>query len=179
MSKRGPNTEAGKAAAMLNATKHGIRSAAPVVRGLEREADWQAFRRGIIDSLQPDGHLETVFADRIAALLWRLHRAVRYETEMIEVYLQAIPDDMAVSAGYAERALGIPQDQTITPDAVDRQISRRLLPDTDTLAKVMRYEAHLHRQYIQTLHELEALQLRRQGGHSPLARLDISAPPVA
>ncbi len=42
----------------------------------------------------------------------------------------------------------------------------------------MRYEAHFHRQYIQTLHELEAIQLGRQGGHFPLARLDISAPPM-
>ena len=33
----------------------------------------------------------------------------------------------------------------------------------------MRYEAHLHRLYIQTLHELEAAQTRRKGGTSPLA----------
>ena len=59
------------------------------------------------------------------------------------------------------------------------QVGIRMLPDDHTLAKIMRYEAHLHRQYIQTLHELEAIQLRRQGGQSPLARLDISAPPAA
>jgi hypothetical protein len=41
----------------------------------------------------------------------------------------------------------------------------------------MRYEAHLHRQYIQTLHELEAIQIRRKGGTSPLARLDIIGAP--
>ena len=54
---------------------------------------------------------------------------------------------------------------------------RRLFPSDDTLAMITRYEAHLHRQYIQTLHELEALQTRRSGGHAPLARLDISGPP--
>jgi CRISPR-associated endonuclease/helicase Cas3 len=54
---------------------------------------------------------------------------------------------------------------------------RRLLPDNDTLLKVMRHESHLHRQFVQTTHELEALQLRRRGEHSPLTRLDISAPP--
>jgi hypothetical protein len=41
----------------------------------------------------------------------------------------------------------------------------------------MRYEAHLHRQYIQTLHELEALQARRRGERTPLARLDITGAP--
>ncbi len=118
-----------------------------------------------------------MLTDRVASLLWRLHRAVRYETEMIEVYLQDIPEDMAIAANYAEGALGMPRDQTITPQAVEQQVSRRLLPTADTLAKVMRYEAHLHRQYLQTLHELEAIQARRHGQPAPLARLDISAPP--
>ncbi len=57
------------------------------------------------------------------------------------------------------------------------QLHPRTLPGRDVLDKIMRYEAHLHRLYIQTLHELEAIQTRRQGGHSPLARLDISGPP--
>jgi hypothetical protein len=42
---------------------------------------------------------------------------------------------------------------------------------------IMRYEAHLHRLYIQSLRELEAIQIRRRGGTSPLARLDITGAP--
>jgi hypothetical protein len=42
----------------------------------------------------------------------------------------------------------------------------------------MRYETHLHRQWVQTLHELEALQQRRKGLPTHLARLDISASPA-
>ena len=53
----------------------------------------------------------------------------------------------------------------------------RLLPDEETLNKVMRYEAHLSRQFYHALHELEALQTRRKGGSSPLARLDVHGPP--
>lgn len=41
------------------------------------------------------------------------------------------------------------------------------------LEKVMRYEGHLHRQLLQTLHELEAMQARRAGRPAPLARLDV------
>ena len=52
----------------------------------------------------------------------------------------------------------------------------RLLPDEVTLNKVMRYEAHLSRQFYHALHELEALQTRRMGGASPLARLDVHGP---
>ena len=43
----------------------------------------------------------------------------------------------------------------------------------------MRFESHLHRQCLQTLHEIEALQSRRLGKPVTLTRLDISAPPAA
>jgi hypothetical protein len=49
----------------------------------------------------------------------------------------------------------------------------RLLPDEKTLEKIARYEAHLSRGLYKAMHELEALQSRRQGGSAPLARLDV------
>jgi NAD(P)H-dependent flavin oxidoreductase YrpB (nitropropane dioxygenase family) len=62
-------------------------------------------------------------------------------------------------------------------DKAERDLQRmsreRLLPDEKTLEKVARYEAHLSRQLYKALHELEALQTRRQGGSAPLARLDV------
>jgi hypothetical protein len=131
-----------------------------------------------MDSLQPDGHLETVLAERIASILWRLYRLQRYESEMVEVYIRGIPDDMAMSLQYS-KALGAPdpsEDELNT--RYHDHISRRLVGSDDSIAKITRYESHLHRLFLQTLHELEAIQVRRQGGHSPLARLDISAPPA-
>jgi hypothetical protein len=41
---------------------------------------------------------------------------------------------------------------------------------------IMRYEAHLHRQWLQSLHELEAMQIRRQGRTSSLGSVDITGP---
>jgi hypothetical protein len=49
----------------------------------------------------------------------------------------------------------------------------RILPDRADLEKISRYEAHLSRQMYQALHELEALQARRDGKGAPLARLDV------
>ena len=54
----------------------------------------------------------------------------------------------------------------------------RLFPNHLIIDNLMRYEAHLHRQYIQTLHEIEALQARRRGERTPLARLDITGSPA-
>lgn len=59
---------------------------------------------------------------------------------------------------------------------VEAEINRRrrlaLLPPADTLEKVTRYEAHLERSLIRSLHELQRLQARRTGGPAPAA-LDV------
>jgi hypothetical protein len=52
-----------------------------------------------------------------------------------------------------------------------------LIPGGEALERVMRYEARLHRQLLQTMHELEALQARRQGRAAALARVDVSGGP--
>jgi hypothetical protein len=56
----------------------------------------------------------------------------------------------------------------------DRDSWQALLPSDSLTQRVARYEAHLARQAFQALHELEALQARRQGHSAPLARLDVS-----
>ena len=48
-----------------------------------------------------------------------------------------------------------------------------LLPDGPELDRIMRYEAQLSRLLKHALHELEALQDRRRGHATPLARIDI------
>jgi hypothetical protein len=89
-----PNTENGKQIAKWNATRHGINSSAPVVPGLERAEDWQAHGELVLESLQPEGHLETVLAERVALLSWRLHRVTRYETGAIANAREKIEDDI-------------------------------------------------------------------------------------
>ncbi len=62
-------------------------------------------------------------------------------------------------------------------EQADKTIGRwreaRAVLEGPELEKVMRYEGHLHRQLLQTLHELEAMQARRAGKPTPLARLDV------
>ena len=63
---------------------------------------------------------------------------------------------------------------------VQQQIVKRrrakILPSADNLQKIGRYESHLSKEMYRALHELEALQERRIGGRSPLARLDVQLP---
>lgn len=90
----GPRTEEGKEVARWNSTRHGIRSPAPVVPGLEQPEDWLEYREGVLENLSPEGRLELVLAERVALLSWRLHRVTRYETETISIAQEAIENDI-------------------------------------------------------------------------------------
>jgi len=48
MPQTGPKTPAGKAKVAANALKHGLRSHAPVIPGLESPGDWQRHLVGIV-----------------------------------------------------------------------------------------------------------------------------------
>src|ERR1700681_4692113 len=87
----GPNPRRGKTVSSRNAETHGLLSSTPVL-DIESPAEWQEHLQGVLKSLAPEGYLETTIAHRIASLLWRMARVVRYETEMVSVGLDYDPD---------------------------------------------------------------------------------------
>jgi hypothetical protein len=91
----GPVTHEGKEVVRWNATRHGIHSHAPVVPGVEKTEDWENHRDGILRSLQPEGYLEEILAERVALLPWRLNRVTRYETEAIALFQESVEEDLA------------------------------------------------------------------------------------
>ena len=96
--KAGPATRKGKEAVVRwNATRHGISSPAPVIPGLERAEDWEEHRDGVLESLRPEGHLETVLAERVALLSWRLHRVTRYESGAIATSQEQVEEDVRLA----------------------------------------------------------------------------------
>ncbi len=64
VTKGGPVSEEGKEIVRWNAARHGIRSPAPVIPGIERKEDREEHLDGVFESLQPKGHLETVLVER-------------------------------------------------------------------------------------------------------------------
>lgn len=180
-------SRAGKVISSRNALSHGITSVTPVIKGMEREKDWLAFRDGIIESLAPEGYLECVLAERVANLNWRIKRVTRYENAVIEDYVGSVEYDGTVAAAYLygikaiDEAVEGKRDDIPVPTPEELALSRekRMIPYKDDLDKIMRYEGHLHRQWMQTLHELEAMQARRLGLPVNLYRLDISSPPAS
>jgi hypothetical protein len=102
-----------------------------------------AHRTAIVEALAPVGPVETALAERVASAFRRLQRVAAYE-----------------EAAIAERK--------------HLQIaSARLLPHPNDIDKIIRYEAHLTRQFYQAMHELESMRAARRGQPTPLLRVDI------
>jgi hypothetical protein len=127
----GPNTEQGKEVVRWNATRHGIRSPAPVVPGVEKPEDWVEYRDGMLEDLAPLGSLELALAERVALLSWRLHRVTRYETETIARSQERVVEDLrdrrssGFGYGYSSRGPAHPEDALAAPKEA-RQTERLL-----------------------------------------------------
>jgi hypothetical protein len=127
ITKGGPATQEGKEVVRWNATRHGIRSSAPVVPGVEKKEDWEVHRDGVLESLAPNGHLELVLAERVALLLWRLHRVTRYETESIALIHEKSEDDLAERRRFGSRSLGAAHPEDVRSNLKAARSDYRLL----------------------------------------------------
>jgi len=79
----GPRTDEGKAVVSQNAVKHGLFAAEAVISG-ENQADYEAYHDQFLAELKPVGMVESVMAERIVSLAWRLRRAERMQNQSIE-----------------------------------------------------------------------------------------------
>ena len=109
-----------------NAARNGIHSPAPVVPGIEKAEDWEAHGEGVLESLKPEGHLETVLAERVALLSWRLHRVTRYETESIALYQEKAEDDLADRRRFGSHVLGSEHPKDVRANLKAAQATHRL-----------------------------------------------------
>jgi hypothetical protein len=96
----------------------------------------------------------------VIAAAWRLSRAQRYERDMIDAKVSfgrwASAEPRLDGAATASDDQGVESGQPR---------GGRLL-EADQLTSLTRYEAHLHRQLMQCLHELQRVQARRLGAET-------------
>jgi hypothetical protein len=148
---------------IYNALTHGI-TAQSIILPSEHYDDWEEHQHAIVKSYEPDTPLEQALASRIAEILWRLRRVARAESDLVAATQDHLDD------WYNERLrIGA---QSTPPQIPPRPPVAARIPEQKDADHIIRYEAHLNRQLTQTMHELEALQSRRQGKDTPLARVD-------
>jgi len=71
----GPRTQLGKQRSSLNALKLGIFSKVVVLKN-ESQTEFEDLLDGLCDYLQPEGTLEQILVEKLAALFWRERRLI-------------------------------------------------------------------------------------------------------
>jgi len=79
----GPRTIQGRAAVSQNAVKHGLLTRQNVISS-ESQADFDLYREQMLAELAPAGPMESMLAERIVTLSWRLKRAGRIQNQTID-----------------------------------------------------------------------------------------------
>ncbi len=79
----GPRSSEGKAAVSQNAIQHGL-SARQAIISSERRADFDLYRERMLSELAPATPMESMLAERIVNLSWRLKRVCRIQNQTID-----------------------------------------------------------------------------------------------
>lgn len=172
MTQTGPASAEAKAIVSRNRIRHGLRTQAIVIPGLESEDDWGEFRLSVFDAAAPHGAIEVELTQRVAETMWRLRRVASAEHDAIVVEHQRLDREIE-----RLRQLEIRFAPQLQPEDLQHgpQPPLPILAPEKTRDAITRYEAHLNRQLYQALHELEGARERRAGRASPLARIDVNA----
>lgn len=193
-SSTGPRTLIGKARVSSNALKHGL-TGRHIVLPNENPHDYDAFRAGLIESLDPRGDLEGLLADKIVADAWRIRRIPMLEAALHRRSRHDLAIEQAQDAvrqfRSAETSAMVSAMTGIHPQSKAREDAERKLhqaqakkqnlflrdPVLDAtrvletsvilFANLWRHERALTRSIHRTLHELQRLQAVRAGEHVP------------
>ena len=142
--KGGVNTPQGKKVSKFNAVTHGLLCQALVLFGEDQQA-FETLQDSLIADLKPEGELERLLVFRIASCFWRLDRAIRVETAILQRNMDKHDDWVR---RYPE-------------DACPPMAACGL--DGENLQKYLRYETAIENQLFKAWHELQRLQLARKG----------------
>jgi hypothetical protein len=142
----GPRTEPGKRRSSRNALKLGI-FAKVLLLDADSAAEFDALRDGLRKDLRPQGTLECVLVEKLAVLLWRLRRLIRYNSQKM------LNDSSGALVRY----------ESTTVEQVYYRGPSGTTTTRDGLDFLIRYESTLERSIDRTLVQLERLQKARRG----------------
>jgi hypothetical protein len=172
----GPRTIEGKSAVSQNAVKHGLRSESDVITS-ENEADFDLYRRQLLDELSPVSSMESMLAERIVALSWRLKRAGRFQNQAIDTLHAKLTNDpmKKITQSLYRSILGQSPDNTNDSNG-ELALGRLVVKDFSNervLDRLLMYERRIEHSLFKTILELQRLNIARQlkQGGNPLGGL--------
>jgi len=155
----GPRTLQGKAAVSQNAVKHGLLTRRDVISS-ESQAEFDLYRAQILDELAPLSPMESMLAERIVTLSWRLKRVSIIQNQAIDA-LNARNTSSPLSK--LIQSLG-PARPHADPSACHPELALGRLAIKDfaharVLDRLLMYERRIEHSLYKTLLELQRLNL--------------------
>jgi hypothetical protein len=167
----GPKTRRGKVTACQNAVRHGL-SARRTIIGSEDQAEFDRHRKQFLAELAPQTPMESMLAERIIILSWRLKRAVQIQNQTIDA-LNARNSSGPLTDLQKSLALKLPQlaQSDSTPELALGRIAIKDFSNARVLERLLMYERRIENSLYKTIIELQRLTLIRglnSGAANPL-----------
>ncbi len=165
----GPKSDGGRRRSSDNALTHGLTAHGAGLLGEDPKAIMKQ-HQSFLEALQPVGAIEEELVWQLTVTSWRLDRAQRIETYLLQMEADAAED---LIENNAADPLSSFLDQTLHPKKKRKEIVniavvfQRLSAGRDQLAHVSRYEASAERSFYRALHALERMQEKRMGNFVP------------
>jgi len=164
----GPRTPQGRVVVSQNAVKHGLLARQAVISSESRTC-FELHRDRLLAELAPVGAMESMLAERIVSLSWRLERAARIQNQTIDA-MNANNTSGPLSKlakSFIFKGLDTPQGPTSNSNG-DLALGRIAIKDfsnSRVLERLLMYERRLEHSLYKTLLELQRLHLIRKTGY--------------
>jgi hypothetical protein len=160
----GPKTAEGKAAVSQNAVKHGLFTDS-LIRG-ENPADYVVFHNEMLADLAPVGAVETMLAERVISLWWRLRRAERMQNQALDDMIETcITNPLSRRLHILEsHAMGVPlgDERCLSSHLPLGRAARLDWAHDKSLERMIMYERRIESSLNRTMNELKIHQKIRR-----------------
>jgi len=160
----GPQTPQGKAVVSQNALKHGLSARHDVIT-TESQADFDLHRDALLAELDPLTPMESILADRIVSLSWRLKRADVIQNQAFDaMHEKNTTNSLAnIAKSFGLKGLGLPQldPADSNPDLILGRIAIKDFSNARVLDRLLMYERRIEHSLFKTMLELQRLRLLR------------------
>ncbi len=175
----GPHTSEGKAAVSQNAVKHGLLTRRDVISS-ESQADFDLYRGQILAELDPVSPMESMLAERIVTLSWRLKRVCRIQNQTIDALnarntsspLAKLTQSMFFKS--EDRPQEDPSESA--PDLALGRLAIKDFANARVLDRLLMYERRIEHSLYKTILEFQRLNLIKKlnaGSEMPFKQLTI------
>ena len=162
----GPKTPQGKQIISQNALKHGLSAANDIISS-ESRPDFDLYRDRLLAELAPQSPIESMLAERVVSLSWRLKRTARIQNQTIDTMNKDnnTPSPLAKLAQSLFPRGSVQQHPAGSNEHAPLTLGRLAVKDFSNarvLERLLMYERRIENSLYKTILELQRLNLINQ-----------------